>query len=364
MRVLRRLGVMPDGAPPPTTGGFAACADALHTLPTGPLSLLATGLLRLPDKLDAGRFLAKLRRIDAQAIQGMDVASWLRSEGLPPAVGDLIGALVRVTTYSAELESLSAGAALAQLRLGARGVLYLHDGWQQLVDGLAAAAESHGARLHARARATAVVPDGRGFRVRLADGEDILASDVVLALPPRAAADLVAGAPGAALASWAQRLRPVRAACLDLALTGLPRPRRHYAFGTDRPLYVSVHSAVARLAPEGGALVHAARYLAAETPDAAEVERELESLVDLLQPGWRRHLAHRRFLPEMVVSHALVTAEMGGTTGRPGPEVPGAPGLYVAGDWVGPEGMLADASLASASRAAEAIVAGALTDAA
>jgi phytoene dehydrogenase-like protein len=32
--------------------------------------------------------------------------------------------------------------------------------------------------------------------------------------------------------------------------------------------------------------------------------------------------------------------------------VPGADGLYVVGDWVGPDGMLADASLASAKRAA------------
>ncbi|HEY7181957.1 MAG TPA: NAD(P)/FAD-dependent oxidoreductase, partial [Blastocatellia bacterium] len=35
--------------------------------------------------------------------------------------------------------------------------------------------------------------------------------------------------------------------------------------------------------------------------------------------------------------------------------VPGVEGLYVAGDWVGPEGMLADASMASAKLAAETI---------
>jgi pyruvate/2-oxoglutarate dehydrogenase complex dihydrolipoamide dehydrogenase (E3) component len=39
--------------------------------------------------------------------------------------------------------------------------------------------------------------------------------------------------------------------------------------------------------------------------------------------------------------------------GRPRPDVPGVEGLYVAGDWVGPEGMLADASMASAKLAAE-----------
>jgi len=34
------------------------------------------------------------------------------------------------------------------------------------------------------------------------------------------------------------------------------------------------------------------------------------------------------------------------------------PGLYVAGDWVGPAGLLADASLASARAAARTILAG------
>jgi pyruvate/2-oxoglutarate dehydrogenase complex dihydrolipoamide dehydrogenase (E3) component len=34
--------------------------------------------------------------------------------------------------------------------------------------------------------------------------------------------------------------------------------------------------------------------------------------------------------------------------------VPGMPGIHVAGDWVGPRGMLADAALASAAAAGRA----------
>ena len=45
--------------------------------------------------------------------------------------------------------------------------------------------------------------------------------------------------------------------------------------------------------------------------------------------------------------------------GRPGVEVPGVRGLCLAGDWIGSEGMLADAALASAKRAAEVIAGGA-----
>jgi hypothetical protein len=51
------------------------------------------------------------------------------------------------------------------------------------------------------------------------------------------------------------------------------------------------------------------------------------------------------------VTHALVTPE-----GRPSCVQDGA---YIVGDWVGDEGMLADASLASARRAAALIETGA-----
>ena len=55
----------------------------------------------------------------------------------------------------------------------------------------------------------------------------------------------------------------------------------------------------------------------------------------------------------MTVSNALTTAKQFGNGGRPGPEVLGIAGLYVAGDWVGAEGLLPDASVASGKRAAE-----------
>ena len=53
----------------------------------------------------------------------------------------------------------------------------------------------------------------------------------------------------------------------------------------------------------------------------------------------------------MVVTGAIPTAANGGLAGRPGAEVPGLPGAFVAGDWVGPVGMLADAALASGAHA-------------
>ncbi len=155
---------------------------------------------------------------------------------------------------------------------------------------------------------------------------------------------------------WAAAAIPVRASCLDLGLSRLPRPRATFALGIDRPLYLSVHSAVAALAPPGAAVIHVGKYLGRADSDPKGDERELEAVMDLVQPGWRDLVLQRRLLPNMVVANALPTAASGGTEGRPGPAVPGADDLYVVGDWVGPDGLLADASLASAKQAATLIL--------
>ena len=82
----------------------------------------------------------------------------------------------------------------------------------------------------------------------------------------------------------------------------------------------------------------------------------MEALLDMIQPGWRDVIVRQRFLPNMTVYNSLVTAAEGGTTGRPETKVSGVENLYIAGDWVGSEGLLADASFASAKRAAEQIL--------
>jgi hypothetical protein len=59
----------------------------------------------------------------------------------------------------------------------------------------------------------------------------------------------------------AKEAKPVCMACLDVALSHLPDKDALFALGVDRPLYFSVHSVYAELAPEGGALIHVAKFL-------------------------------------------------------------------------------------------------------
>ena len=100
-------------------------------------------------------------------------------------------------------------------------------------------------------------------------------------------------------------------------------------------------------------MIHLGKYLSPQDIGMESAERELETLLDLIQPGWQSEVVFKRFLPELTVYNAIPLAVRGGFDGRPGPEVPDVPGLFVAGDWVGRDGLLVDATLASARLAAE-----------
>jgi phytoene dehydrogenase-like protein len=353
--VLKDLGVAYTGGVPGASGGYAVSRGTKHALPGGFMSLLTTSLLRPRAKIETARLLASIAKIDAEAAQKKTVRQWLDESIRSPEVRELVQGLFRLTTYANDPERQSAGCAITQLQGALSGnVLYLDGGWQTLVDGLRQRAEEHGARIVSGRRVTGIESLAGRQQLRFADGSSLSCAAAVLAMAPAEAAALVSGSK--MLAQWAASAVPVRAACLEIALRSLPQPRATFALGIDEPLYLSVHSAVARLAPSGGALIHIAKYLAAGEAHPHADEQQLETLLDLVQPGWRDVVVERRFLPKMVVYNALPTAAQGGIPGRPGPQVPDTDGVYVVGDWVGRHGMLADASLASARSVAELVL--------
>ncbi len=341
---LRELGVDPTGGRPPVSGMLALDGGRLQVLPGGFTSLVTTGLLGVAEKLEAARLLQGLGRIDPAAQRGRSVREWVDGVVARSGTRRLLLALVRVTTYGNAPDLACAAETVAQLQRGlTTGVMYLDGGWQTIVDALEGLALAAGVEIRRSTRVAAAAPG----RVKLVDGGAIAAGAVIVAASPAVAAELVPTS--AALAAAAAAAIPVRAACLDLALSALPRPRARFCLGIDEPLYYSVHSASAALAPEGTAVIHAARYLApGEKADASS----LEALLDRLQPGWRERVVTRRFLPQLVVANDIHPVGRG----RPGPVVGDAPGVYVVGDWVGEGAMLADATVASARDAVSAIL--------
>jgi phytoene dehydrogenase-like protein len=351
-RTLQSLGIDPKGAIPGANGGFAVHQGRLHTLPTGFTSLLTTGVFSLPAKLEFATLLSRIGSIDTSSIQHETLEHWLSRTVRHERVRDIVKMLVRVTSFTNAPEMQSAGAAIEQLQLGARGnVLYLDGGWQTIIDGLRRAATAAGVEIRSAVPAVALERRGRtATAVRLADDTLLPAAAVVVTGAP-SDVDALTGS------SFAATLPPpVRHATLDIGLRSLPNPRRLVAFGVDEPLYFSVHSAVARLAPAGGALLHVSKYLKPDETAGVDTEQALEQLVDRLQPGWRDVIEVKQYLPNLTVTHTTLTAAQGGAAGRPASRLASFDNVFIAGDWVGPRGQLSDAVAASAVDAAAAVL--------
>jgi phytoene dehydrogenase-like protein len=203
----------------------------------------------------------------------------------------------------------------------------------------------NGAELQTESDVSSVVPTDTGVTVA-ADGRDISAGAVVLAAgTPDAAAALLEPRP----AAWAGLGPKVEASCLDLGLrAGLLDP----LYGIDRPIYLSDQALVAEgLAPAGGGLVHVLRYLAPgeDTPaDTLRQSMEEHAQVAGVDPA---AIEEHRFLRRMTVVGATPTPATGGLAGRPDIDSTGVPGVYVAGDWVGPRGWLSHCALSSGEAA-------------
>jgi phytoene dehydrogenase-like protein len=357
-RLLRELGVSFSGGFPDARHGVLTDGDRTYALPRDLRSALASRLLSIREKARFLRLFAALPRLDSRRFDGVALRDWIGETAGGGNLARLLATLVRVGTYVDDPGRLSAGAAIDQLKQAVGGgVWYLDGGWQVLVDGVRERLTGYGVEIHTHSRAVSVREEPGGVAVTTASGEAWRGRTAVLAVDPEGVADLLDLPGDAPLARSAARNGPVRSACLDVALSRLPRPRLRVAFGLDRPMYLSDHSASARLAPQGIAVLHVMKYLGAGCEGPAEhVESELEGYLEALQPGWHAHVVARRFLPGLTVAHGLPRADEGGLAGRPGVEVVGHPHVFLAGDWVGAAGMLADAAAASANEAARRVL--------
>jgi phytoene dehydrogenase-like protein len=353
-RLLRALGAAPTGGHPKP--GLVLREGRLIPSMFGPGAVLGGSPLRAGERREFVGALASVALGDPAGSAGSDAAAWVDAHARGAFLNDLLQGLFRLATYAGDLSELPGEIGRMMLRESIRRpVRYLDGGWQRIADALASRARERGAVLSSGARVTGLEMNRAGGVVRISGGREQRARAVVLAgLSPARAMRLLDGAGGALPASVAEP-RAVRAACLDVALSRLPRQDTRFVLGIDQPLYLSVHSAWSELAPGAGAVVHLMRYEGSAPVAAADALAQLEALMDLAQPGWRGLVVHRRFAPRMVVAHHL-PAPGEGLVSRPGPADTGLPGVLLAGDWIGPQGWLAGASLASGVAAARVLL--------
>ena len=325
--VLTELGIRSVGGPPPS-GGKIMFDGQLFVSPTGPMSLLRTRALGLRAKTELGRVFAALPKIDPSSVADLSAEQWMEQQVIRKRARGVLSAVIRLSTYAGRLDLLSADAAVSQLQLGLKGgVLYLDGGWQRLVDDLER-------RLRATGRCTIETS------CKVTERPDVPV--VILALnSPHAVANL--------LECEIEVGPPALATCLDLGLKGAPRVS--FALGGDGPLYFSNHSLGANLAPDEHHLVSVLSYLSG--PDE-RVERtvldQFAAACGVQEPS----IIEDRFLHQMVAASSITMPQYGGMAGRPRvDQFSKNQSVLVAGDWVGPYGLLADASFASGRAAGQ-----------
>ncbi len=349
--VLRDLDVAYTGARPPDGGLITRQGRRPEPIPATLLALLTYRGLSLPERLQAVRLFASIARGPLPPT-GLSFDGWLEQRRASPDFVALFRAFLRLSTYVAASDRLSAAAGVMQLRQALSGVVYLGGGWEALVNGISQRAREAGVTFHTACSVQLVHDEGAGVVVVLRNGDVITADTVILSVPPREVLELLGPLASTQMQQFAQQSQPVLAACLDVGLRRLPRPKVAYALDLELPRYMSCHSVAAGIAPPNCTLLQLAYYGEA----GAAGRGSLENWLDTLQPGWREEVLMQRWLPAARVCEALPSAEQGGLPGRPPVDAAGPDRVFLCGDWVGPVGLLSDASFASAREAATRIL--------
>ena len=168
---------------------------------------------------------------------------------------------------------------------------------------------------------------------------------------PRDVDTMVRGA-SAAARRWATDERPVVATTLDVALW--------HPAGTRPAHHVRPRRADVLLGPHARTRISLTVMEAARSRTSSGTARPMSTPSPGSsgcsigsQPGWHEQVADWRHGERLVVAHGRPLPGRG-LGGRPPVAVPDLPRVYVAGDWVGPDGMLADAAFASGRAAGRA----------
>lgn len=374
-RTLIGLGIDPPGSTPELVGTTGSIADRIGLLPTGPAALVRSRLLSVGSKVALARLMATITRTDRADVASLTVDQWLDGLTSRPDLRTVLWGLTNLVTYNAASDLASADAAVAQFQM-TDGVRYLDRGWASIVNALVERADRLGVAT-VTARAVAVESPGVGAAPRLDaagsaspmvgtagvdatvrgatgpvvvvtdDGRGLTGRTCLIAAGVPAVADRLLGLDADHGPSLVDRAGPpVEASVLDLGLRTRPSVGAH--LGLDSALYGTVHSVAAGLAPTDRHLVALARYRRPDddTPPARTRQLLLSHGREMgIDPGTTEM---DRYLHSLTVAGGMPLARQGGLAGRPSVTVADRPGVYLAGDWVGPRGLLADAAAASA----------------
>jgi phytoene dehydrogenase-like protein len=356
IKILNELGVYPQSASP-DIGGVVTLGDRQYKMPAGAIDLLSSRFLSPRGKLELAKILAGIKKIKTNQLNQLSLKSWVDQRISDPRAQMLFYSLCRLWTYGNAPELQTADSVLRRAQLSFEGkTLYVKGGWATIIQSLKQKALHAGVSIQSSCTVKCITPSEGRFIVTYQQDErqlEHLCDQVILTLSPQEVRKVLPESTKLPY-SLTQAL-PISAACLDLGLRRLPKPNLHFGLGLDTPLYYSNHSHVVKLSENGTIILHIAKYLnpkGSEDPDSNKLQ--LEQWMDQLQPGWRKETVFSRFLPHITVAHDFPKVQAAALEVN----ALNIPGLMLAGDWIGSQHMLADASAFSAKQAAEQLLKG------
>src|SRR5438477_7950192 len=186
--VYRELGIPIRGGSP-ANRGIAIYKGSRYRLPADALTFMITSLLSLKARLEAAKLLVRIRFLDAQKFAQMTVTEWLDANVGDERLRQTIGALMRVATYS-DADQQSAAVALKQLQIATKGVIYVDEGWQKIVDALHSNAVTSGVNFVTSSHVVGVKHDGKAVQgIELGELELDLRNDTMSVALPQLPAD-------------------------------------------------------------------------------------------------------------------------------------------------------------------------------
>ncbi|MFF2877151.1 FAD-dependent oxidoreductase [Gottfriedia sp. NPDC057991] len=353
IEILNEVGVTVSGKLPKLSGAFILGDQFNQMKIIEAFNLFLGNHLKWKEKMEFIRFYRHIRKMDLDEINHISLEEYLNRRITSLNVKNLFLAFIRVSTFTSNSELISAGVAIGQLR--SAKVMYINEGWQSIVNDLIKKANQLGVTIQNSTVVSTITGSYPNLNLFLKNDTRINTSCLLSTINPIDLVKLIDEPVSDSFLQKCNQMIPVKAACLDLVMKGLPNPKLNFALGVDQPWYFSNHSTVAKLSKEGEIVVHIMKYLNSgfET-DSSKDEEELESLLDLVQPGWREYVISRRYLPKLVVSNDIKKPFHKLDNNLSNNEV-GLEGIYVAGDWIGETELLLNASLKSAKNATKLI---------
>ncbi|WP_276614179.1 phytoene desaturase family protein [Paenibacillus favisporus] len=346
LRILDELGCKPSLG--------SGTKNAMYGILDGKL-IHATEELNPEEQTEWSTLMGSLNRIDPEPVRSISMKEWALGHVRSDRVRQFFYAMCRQWAYDDDMKRLSAGYVLEQGQLASQGVRYVLGGWQTVIDSLQREAVRAGVVIAAGAEAAQIVHEqGTVTGILLSEGTLLRTGSIIAAAGPHAVSKWLKGSGlhSHSLDAWREHAHPLYVSCLDVALKQVPHPDRAFVLGLDEPFYYSNHSAAIPLTEDGSQVIHVMTYHGSSpSRDPELVLGRLKERLEAIQPGWEREAAVVRFSPNLLAAHASRPALRSGDAPAPGPAVPEIRGLYVAGDWVGREGRLADTAMTSAKLA-------------